>query len=226
FCSQGDSEGLRDLSFRCSVPFWEEVRRIGHIPLPPYIEREDGAMDHQRYQTVYAKELGSVAAPTAGLHFDTELLEKLKNKGIQLAEIILHVGIGTFRPVKAERITDHVMHSELATIPALCAAAINLAKQEGRRVICVGTTSARSVESFWENGEVHSGSQWTDIFIYPGIKFNVVDAMITNFHLPQSTLLMMISAFAGYDLLMRAYSEAVDKHYRFFSYGDAMFIED
>jgi S-adenosylmethionine:tRNA ribosyltransferase-isomerase len=226
FCSQGDSEGLRSLHFECTVPFWEEIYRIGHIPLPPYIERQDGEGDHERYQTVYAKELGSVAAPTAGLHFDEPILNSLKERGIHVCEIILHVGIGTFRPVKSERITEHVMHAELATIPETSAIAINSAKQEGRRVICVGTTSARTLESFWAEGKILAGSKWTDIFIYPGIPFKVVDAMITNFHLPQSTLLMMISAFAGYELVMKAYQRAVNERYRFFSYGDAMFIED
>lgn len=226
YCSQGDSEGFRTIDFTCKVPFWDELQLIGHIPLPPYIERNDGIMDKQRYQTVYAKELGSVAAPTAGLHFDEALLSSLKAKGVGLCEVILHVGIGTFRPVKTERITDHIMHSELATIPQSTAEQINLAKREGRRIICVGTTSTRSVESFWQDGALQSGSKWTDIFIYPGIPFKVADAMITNFHLPQSTLLMMISAFAGYELTMHAYQQAVAENYRFFSYGDAMFIED
>jgi len=223
---QGDSEGLREIEFSSEVPFWEEIQRIGHIPLPPYIERSDGMMDIERYQTVYAREIGSVAAPTAGLHFDEELLHKLQAKGITIAEVVLHVGIGTFRPVKTELITDHVMHSELATIPEATALAINSAKADQRRVICVGTTSTRSVESFWNNGLLESGSKWTDIFIYPGYQFQVTDAMITNFHLPQSTLLMMISAFAGYDTVRRAYETAVAEQYRFFSYGDAMFIED
>ena len=226
FVSQGDSEGLRDLCFESIVPFWEEIERIGHIPLPPYIERIDGEQDLDRYQTVYAKELGSVAAPTAGLHFDTPLLDKLAHQGVHLAEVSLHVGIGTFRPVKTEKITDHTMHSELATIPDSTAQMVNLAKQEGRRVICVGTTSARSLESFWEKGALQSGSKWTDIFIYPGIEFQAVDAMITNFHLPQSSLLMMISAFGGYEFIRKAYELAVQEKYRFFSYGDAMFIED
>ncbi len=226
YVSQGDSEGLREILFESSHPFWDEIYRIGHIPLPPYIARNDNALDHNRYQTVYAKELGSVAAPTAGLHFDAELLSALSDKGIIIAEVILHVGIGTFRPVKADTITDHVMHAELATIPESSAHAIQLAKAEHRRVVCVGTTSARSVESFWSDGVMHSGSKWTDIFIYPGVEFKVADAMITNFHLPQSTLLMMISSFAGYELIMHAYREAIANHYRFFSYGDAMFIED
>ncbi len=223
---QGDSEGLREIEFTCKVNLWDEIERIGHIPLPPYIERNDGLMDKQRYQTVYAREIGSVAAPTAGLHFDTDMLEALAAKGVTIKEVVLHVGIGTFRPVKVQRITDHIMHAELATIPADTAEAINCARQEKRRVICVGTTSSRSVESFWDGTKLLSGSKWTDIFIYPGYTFKVVDAMLTNFHLPQSTLLMMISAFGGYDTIRRAYSMAVEQNYRFFSYGDAMFIED
>ncbi|PKN72231.1 MAG: tRNA preQ1(34) S-adenosylmethionine ribosyltransferase-isomerase QueA [Candidatus Cloacimonetes bacterium HGW-Cloacimonetes-3] len=226
YVSPGDSEGLREIRFESDLPFWDEIYRIGHIPLPPYIVRNDNVLDHERYQTVYAKELGSVAAPTAGLHFDAELIKALANKGIIIAEVVLHVGIGTFRPVKADIITDHVMHAELATISESSARQIQLAKDEHRRVVCVGTTSARSVESFWSDGIMQSGSKWTDIFIYPGVDFNVVDAMITNFHLPQSTLLMMISALGGYELIMHAYSEAISNRYRFFSYGDAMFIED
>ncbi len=226
YIEKGDSEGIREIEFDCQVPFWEEIERIGHIPLPPYIERNDGMMDIQRYQTVYAREIGSVAAPTAGLHFDHALIETLKNHGISFAEVILHVGIGTFRPVKTELITDHIMHSELATIPPETAEAVNQAKAEGRRVICVGTTSTRCVESFAVNKRLQSGSKWTDIFIYPGYEFQITDALITNFHLPQSTLLMMISAFMGYDTTRLAYETAVEARYRFFSYGDAMFIED
>jgi len=226
FVGQGDSEGLRDIEFTCKIPFWDEIERIGHIPLPPYIERSDGLMDIERYQTVYAREIGSVAAPTAGLHFDSELLEALSAKGVIIKEVVLHVGIGTFRPVKAPLITDHIMHAELATVSEDTALAINTARQENRRIICVGTTSTRSLESFWDGTKVISGSRWTDIFIYPGYTFKVVDAMLTNFHLPQSTLLMMISAFGGYDTIRQAYSRAVEQQYRFFSYGDAMFIED
>lgn len=226
YIGQGDSEGLRSIEFECKIPFWEEIERIGHIPLPPYIERSDGIMDIDRYQTVYAREIGSVAAPTAGLHFDEDIIKLLKDKGVLITEVVLHVGIGTFRPVKTALITEHTMHSELATIPPGTAEAVNLAKQDGRRVICVGTTSTRSVESFWKDGKLESGSKWTDIFIYPGYEFQVADAMITNFHLPQSTLLMMISAFAGYDTTRKAYEQAVKERYRFFSYGDAMFIED
>lgn len=226
YVSEGDSEGLRDIEFTCEQPFWDEIYRIGHVPLPPYIDRVDDIIDSNRYQTVYADQIGSVAAPTAGLHFDDELLSRLKCNGVEIVNVVLHVGIGTFRPVKTEIITQHRMHSELAYISEETATVINRAKQDGRRVICVGTTSARTVESFWDNKSLVSGSKWTDIFIYPGVGFNVVDAMITNFHLPQSTLLMMISAFAGYELTMKTYQEAVVNKYRFFSYGDAMFIED
>lgn len=226
YVSEGDSEGLRDIEFTCTVAFWDEIYRIGHVPLPPYIDRKDELSDLSRYQTVYAKEIGSVAAPTAGLHFDDNMLDFLKKKGVEIIDVVLHVGIGTFRPVKVENITHHKMHSELAYISAENAELINTAKREGRRVIAVGTTSARTVESFWNDGILSHGSKWTDIFIYPGYQFKVINAMITNFHLPQSTLLMMISAFAGYEFTMKAYEEAVKNKYRFFSYGDAMFIED
>jgi len=226
YISQGNSEGIREIQFTCKTDFWDEIKRIGHIPLPPYIERSDTILDSERYQTVYAKENGSIAAPTAGFHFDAEILKALKKKGVLFSEVILHIGIGTFRPVKTKRITDHKMHSELATIPEITAAAINLAKKEGRRVVCVGTTSVRSVESFWQDGEMQSGSKWTDLFIYPGFNFQVTDALLTNFHLPKSTLLMMISAFGGLETIRKAYNIAVQEKYRFFSYGDAMFIED
>jgi len=226
YISQGNNEGIREIQFTCKTDFQEEIKRIGHIPLPPYIERSDTILDSERYQTVYARENGSVAAPTAGFHFDVEILNALRNKGVLFSEVILHIGIGTFRPVKLKRIIDHKMHSELAIIPKTTADAINLAKKEGRRVICVGTTSVRSVESFWLEGEMQSGSGWTDLFIYPGFNFQVTDALLTNFHLPKSTLLMMISAFGGYETIRKAYAIAVQENYRFFSYGDAMFIED
>jgi S-adenosylmethionine:tRNA ribosyltransferase-isomerase len=226
FISSGDREGLREIDFTCQINFWEEIQRIGHIPLPPYIERNDTFSDRERYQTVYAKEIGSIAAPTAGFHFDNDILDALRDKGVLFSEVILHIGIGTFRPVKTEYITEHHMHSELATIPESTAEAINIAKKEGRRVICIGTTSTRSVESFWQEGKMQSGSKWTDIFIYPGFQFQVTDALLTNFHLPKSTLLMMISAFGGFETIQKAYRIAVERKYRFFSYGDAMFIED
>lgn len=222
----GDPEGIRTIRFEPGDIVWQHINQQGHIPLPPYIERSDSAEDIDRYQTVYAKSVGSVAAPTAGLHFDTDTLDLLRHKGITTVEVNLHVGIGTFRPVKVQDITRHDMHSEYASISPESAKAINDAHQSGRRIVCVGTTSVRTVESFWEDGEVVPGKKWTKLFIYPGYEFKVVQAMITNFHLPQSTLLMMISAFAGYDRVMHAYREAIVSQYRFFSYGDAMFIGD
>lgn len=225
YVSSGDAEGLREITFSPPEALWQEIYRLGHVPLPPYIERSDTAEDITRYQTVFAREIGSVAAPTAGLHFDEALVKRLQDKGIEIVEVVLHVGIGTFRPVKTEDITAHTMHKELAAISEKTALAINKAKAEGRRVICVGTTSVRTVESFYSGSQLDHGTKWTDIFIYPGYEFKVPDALITNFHLPQSTLLMMISAFAGYEATMQAYREAIAARYRFFSYGDAMFIE-
>ncbi|HRY83121.1 MAG TPA: S-adenosylmethionine:tRNA ribosyltransferase-isomerase, partial [Candidatus Cloacimonadota bacterium] len=173
---------------------------------------------------VYAKELGSIAAPTAGFHFSTNLLNELQDKGIQIAEVILHVGIGTFRPVKTDRIDQHKMHSEFCSVPETTAALFNQAKAESRRVIAVGTTSLRTLESFYQDGGISAGSKWTNIFIYPGKKIHSIDGLITNFHLPKSTLLMLVSAYAGYEFTRRAYQEAIRQNYRFFSYGDAMFI--
>ncbi len=225
FISIGDPEGLREITFEPIDALWQEIYHLGHVPLPPYIERNDTREDSIRYQTVFAREVGSVAAPTAGLHFDEALLKSIKDKGVEIVDVTLHVGIGTFRPVKTQDITAHTMHKELAAISASTALAIDKAKAEGRRIVCVGTTSVRTVESFYGESSISSGTKWTDIFIYPGYEFKVPDAIITNFHLPQSTLLMMISAFAGHDLIMKAYQEAVLAKYRFFSYGDAMFIE-
>lgn len=225
YIETSDYEGIREIRFEYQGDFWDKIFRVGHIPLPPYIARTDDKSDIERYQTVYAKELGSVAAPTAGLHFSSSILDKLKEKGVIITELTLHVGIGTFRPVKTENITEHTMHSECAEITQEAADTINCAKREGRRVVAVGTTTVRTLESFWDGNKLQTGNRWTDIFIYPGYKFGVPDAMITNFHLPESTLLMMISAFAGYDLVMNAYKQAVAEHYRFFSYGDAMVIE-
>lgn len=225
YISPGDAEGLREITFSPPEALWQEIYQLGHVPLPPYIERSDTKEDSTRYQTVFAREIGSVAAPTAGLHFDEALLKRLQDKGVEIVEVVLHVGIGTFRPVKTEDITAHTMHKELAAISEQTAQAINKAKAEGRRVVCVGTTSVRTVESFYSGAQLHHGTKWTDIFIYPGYEFKVPDAIITNFHLPQSTLLMMISAFAGYEFTMQAYREAIAERYRFFSYGDAMFIE-
>lgn len=204
---------------------WEEVLdRLGEMPLPPYITHK--LEDRNRYQTVYAKYEGSAAAPTAGLHFTGELLEQIQAKGIKLVYVTLHVGLGTFRPVKEENVLDHHMHSEYYQISEEAAERINETKQAGGRVVCVGTTSCRTVESAAdEKGKVHAGSGNTEIFIYPGYHFKVLDALITNFHLPESTLVMLVSAFAGREKVLAAYREAVRERYRFFSFGDAMFIQ-
>ncbi len=225
FVYEGVDDGMREIRLEYDGELFEELDRIGHIPLPPYIGRADQNSDRERYQTVYARETGSVAAPTAGLHFTGELLATLRGLGVICTELTLHVGIGTFRPVKVDNILQHTMHSECAEVSPETAGIINSAKAEGRRVITVGTTSTRTVESFYENGAMQYGNRWTDIFIYPGYTFKVPDGMITNFHLPESTLLMMISAFAGFDFIKKAYQEAVAERYRFFSYGDAMYIE-
>ncbi len=225
YVGMGDEEGIREIKFESDADFWSEIHRIGHVPLPPYISRDDSDHDRDRYQTVYASQRGSVAAPTAGLHFTKELISALKAKGIMICEITLHVGIGTFRPVKCEYIIEHKMHSECAEISEAVASQINASKESGRRIITVGTTTTRTLESFWGPSGLESGIKWTNIFIYPGYQFRVTDAMITNFHLPESTLLMMISAFGGYELIKGAYAQAVAERYRFFSYGDAMLIE-
>jgi S-adenosylmethionine:tRNA ribosyltransferase-isomerase len=225
FVYPDDDDGMRIINLEWMGDFWQEIERVGHIPLPPYIDRPDELSDRNRYQTVYATQNGSVAAPTAGLHFSSDLIEKLKKRGVLFAEVTLHVGIGTFRPVKVDNISEHTMHSECVEISTSTAEAVNKAKREGRRVIAIGTTSVRALESFWDSNKLLDGNRWTEIFIYPGYRFGVPDAMITNFHLPESTLLMMISAFAGYEFIMEAYAKAVTERYRFFSYGDAMFIE-
>lgn len=202
---------------------FDVLDRIGQMPLPPYITEK--LEDKERYQTVYARELGSAAAPTAGLHFTPELLAALRKKGVQTAFVTLHVGLGTFRPVKADNITEHHMHLEHYTIPERTAELVNAAKREGRRVIAVGTTSCRTLESAYEpDSGLKPGTNSTGIFIYPGYRFKVLDGLITNFHLPESTLIMLVSAFAGYEHTMGAYREAVERGYRFFSFGDAMFI--
>lgn len=200
------------------------LERYGHMPLPPYIDRPDEAADRERYQTVYASKPGAVAAPTAGLHFDTELLRLIHEKGIESAFVTLHVGAGTFQPVREDDLTRHVMHSEYAVVPETTVEAVNRTREHGGRVIAVGTTSVRSLESAAASGELEPFASDTQLFIMPGYRFKVVDAMITNFHLPESTLLMLVSAFAGFDHVMRAYRHAVEERYRFFSYGDAMFI--
>ena len=216
-------EGNRLIKFEFEGIFEEILDQLGQMPLPPYITHR--LEDKNRYQTVYAKHDGSAAAPTAGLHFTPELLEKIKAKGIRIAEVTLHVGLGTFRPVKVENILEHHMHSEFYMVDEEAAEIINETKKNGGRVICVGTTSCRTIESASsEDGTIKAGSGWTEIFIYPGYKFKMLDALITNFHLPESTLLMLISALAGRDNVMAAYEEAVKERYRFFSFGDAMFI--
>ena len=223
--SLSDEDGLRQVRFETDGDFWQELEKVGHIPLPPYIKREDQLQDRNSYQTVYANQLGSAAAPTAGLHFSPQIISALQEKGVHIVKLTLHVGMGTFLPVKSQRIDQHKMHAEYCTIDPQSAATINQARSAGRRIIAVGSTSARTLESFYNGKEIAAGSRWTDIFIYPGKTMQVVDAMITNFHLPKSSLLMMISAFAGIDNVRRAYEEAVRLRYRFFSYGDAMLIE-
>lgn len=217
-------EGSRIVRFQYEGIFEEVLDTLGQMPLPPYIT--ETLEDKEMYQTVYSKEQGSAAAPTAGLHFTEELLEDIKNKGIKLAFLTLHVGLGTFRPVKVDEIENHTMHSEYYSMTKETAEIINSTKEAGGRVIAVGTTSNRTLETIADAyGRVKEQSGWTDIFIYPGYKFKVVDALITNFHLPQSTLLMLISALAGRDKIMNAYETAVKEKYRFFSFGDAMFIK-
>ena len=220
------SDGTRIVEFTYDGNFHDRLEETGHIPLPPYIERPDEPLDRKMYQTVYSREEGSVAAPTAGLHFTDELLEKIKEKGVKIAYVTLHVGIGTFKPVKCERIEDHKMHFEEYEVSEECANIVNSARAAGGRVISVGTTSTRTLESASdENGILHAGSGSTGIFIYPGYKFKIVDALITNFHLPKSTLLMLISALYDREKILEIYKTAVKMKYRFFSYGDAMFIE-
>lgn len=215
-------EGNRKIKFEYEGIFEEILDELGQMPLPPYITHE--LKDKNRYQTVYAKHEGSAAAPTAGLHFTNELLTEIKEMGVEIASVTLHVGLGTFRPVKAETIEEHHMHSEFWMIENEEAEKINRAKASGNRVIAVGTTSCRTLESASKNGVVTPGSGWTEIFIYPGYEFQMIDGLITNFHLPQSTLLMLVSALAGKENIMNAYREAVNERYRFFSFGDAMFI--
>jgi S-adenosylmethionine:tRNA ribosyltransferase-isomerase len=219
------NDGKRAVRFQYQGIFLEILEQLGRMPLPPYIKAE--LEDQERYQTVYSRVAGSAAAPTAGLHFTTELLDRIHGMGVKVCYVTLHVGLGTFRPVKAEDITDHEMHSEFCMISGETAGIINETKQNGGRVICVGTTSCRTVESFAaEDGTLSERSGWTDIFIYPGYRFKVLDALITNFHLPQSTLIMLVSALAGRERVLAAYEEAVREKYRFFSFGDAMFIGD
>ena len=216
-------DGKRLVQFHYQGIFLEILEELGKMPLPPYIKAE--LENQERYQTVYSKVVGSAAAPTAGLHFTPELLDNIQEMGVKVCYVTLHVGLGTFRPVKAEDIRDHEMHSEFCMISQETADIINETKRNGGRVICVGTTSCRTIESFAaEDGTMTQRSGWTNIFIYPGYRFKVLDALVTNFHLPQSTLIMLVSALAGREHVLNAYQEAVKEKYRFFSFGDAMFI--
>ena len=217
--------GNRLVRFEYEGIFLETLERLGKMPLPPYIKAE--LNDPERYQTVYSRAVGSAAAPTAGLHFTRALLEQVQEMGVKVCYVTLHVGLGTFRPVKEEEITDHEMHSEYCMISAETAETINRTKREGGRVICVGTTSCRTIESWAaEDGTLKECAGWTNIFIYPGYRFKALDCLITNFHLPESTLIMLVSALAGREHVLAAYKEAVEQRYRFFSFGDAMFIGD
>ncbi len=223
-CVYEGEEGIRQYKFIYNGILLEILDRLGEMPLPPYIHEK--LKDKDRYQTVYAKEVGSAAAPTAGLHFTKELLSKIKEKGILIEEITLHVGLGTFRPVEVEDVTNHKMHSEFYTMSKETAKVLNKAKKDGRRIISVGTTTTRTLETIMNlYNEFKECSGWTDIFIYPGYKFKAIDALITNFHLPKSTLVMLVSAFSTKENILNAYNEAVKEKYRFFSFGDAMFIK-
>ena len=217
--------GERIVRLVTPLPLEEALERYGHIPLPPYVQRADTAEDRERYQTVYARERGSVAAPTAGLHFTPELLARLEERGVRLVRLVLHVGLGTFRPVEAEDPSEHRMHSEWYRVTREAADTLNAVRAAGGSIWAVGTTSVRTLESVAdEAGTLHPGEGWTEIFIRPGYRFRAVDRLVTNFHLPRSTLLMLVSALGGYELVMRAYREAVREGYRFFSYGDAMVV--
>jgi S-adenosylmethionine:tRNA ribosyltransferase-isomerase len=222
--SLADENGLRLVQFKHEGDFFEVIEEIGHIPLPPYIDRTDELLDKQSYQTIYADEVGSIAAPTAGFHFTDELMTRIKDKGINVANLVLHVGMGTFLPVQAERIDQHVMHAEMCTIKAELVNLYNETRSRGNRVIAVGTTSLRTLESFYTDKGLEAGSKWTNIFLHPGKSIRSIDGLITNYHLPKSTLLMLVSAFAGYEFTRMAYNEALNRDYRFFSYGDAMYI--
>ncbi len=216
-------EGNRKIQFSYQGIFEEILDQLGQMPLPPYITHT--LKDKNRYQTVYAKYDGSAAAPTAGLHFTQDLLQKIREKGVEIAEVTLHVGLGTFRPVKVEKVEEHHMHSELYIVDEETAEKVNKTRQNGGRIVAVGTTSCRTLESAsTEDGVLHPGSGWTDIFIYPGYQFKMIDALITNFHLPKSTLVMLVSALAGREHILAAYEEAVKERYRFFSFGDSMLI--
>ena len=219
--------GERILRFDAVVDFFAKIEKLGHIPLPPYIARADSAADRERYQTVYAQTKGSVAAPTAGLHFTPEILGRIKDRGIETAEITLHVGLGTFQPIRTEVVEDHKLHAEPYSISPEAADKINRAHRDQRRIVAVGTTTVRTLEYAAQknNGIVHPGSSDANLFIYPGFNFRIVNAMLTNFHLPSSTLLMLVCALGGKENILRAYRRAVDQNYRFYSYGDCMFLE-
>lgn len=219
--------GERRIRFAPAHDFFATVEKIGHIPLPPYIARADSLADRDRYQTVYARERGSVAAPTAGLHFTPEILESIRTRGIETTDITLHVGLGTFQPVRAERVEEHQLHSETYLIPEDAAERVNRARRDSRRVVAIGTTTVRTLEFVAQknDGEVRAGAGEANLFIYPGYNFRMVNALLTNFHLPQSTLLMLVCALGGKDTILRAYDHAVNQRYRFYSYGDCMFVE-
>jgi S-adenosylmethionine:tRNA ribosyltransferase-isomerase len=219
--------GERQIRFDPVDDFFARIDKIGHIPLPPYIAREDTSADRDRYQTVYAQERGSVAAPTAGLHFTPEILTRIRERGVETVEVTLHVGLGTFQPVRTERVEDHQLHSESYTISEPAAAKIEQARRESRRIVAVGTTTVRTLEcaAHQNAGQVRAGTGEANLFIYPGYRFQVVSALLTNFHLPQSTLLMLVCALGGKENVLRAYNHAVGQRYRFYSYGDCMFVE-
>ena len=217
--------GERHIRFAPADDFFARVERIGHIPLPPYIARADSPADRDRYQTVYARDRGSVAAPTAGLHFTPEILSRLHDRGIETTEVTLHVGLGTFQPVRVERVEEHTLHSETYSISEEAAVKIHQARRESRRIVAVGTTTVRTLEYAAQAGEVQAGSGEANLFIYPGYKFRLVQALLTNFHLPQSTLLMLVCALGGKENVLNAYRHAVAERYRFYSYGDCMFVE-
>ncbi len=220
----GRADDLFQLEFKGDSSLLGILAHIGHIPLPPYITREDDQSDLSRYQTVFAREAGAVAAPTAGLHFDQAMMDKLKAKGVPRAFVTLHVGSGTFQPVRVEDLSEHLMHKEYFAVLPETVAAVQQARARGGRVVAIGTTAVRALESASKNGQLEAGFGDTDLFVTPGYPFKSVDAMLTNFHLPESTLLMLVSAFAGVEPVMNAYSHAIDESYRFFSYGDAMFL--
>ena len=218
--------GERRIRFASVPDFWSLIETLGHVPLPPYIDREDRASDRDRYQTVYAKERGSVAAPTAGLHFTPEILQRIHHRGIEITEVTLHVGLGTFQPVKVTDVEQHKLHREAYFISETAGKAINGAREAKRRIVAVGTTTVRTLEyAAQQSGGIRHGSGYADLFIYPGFQFRIVGAMLTNFHLPESTLLMLVCAFGGKEKVLSAYRHAVEKQYRFYSYGDCMFVE-